>query len=456
MMNRAFFLFATLIPWMAHAELRGGAATTKITPPLGIPLAGYYHRRGSESIHDDLYARAMVLEQEGVKVAMVALDLISTRRGFVEEARVEIEKRTGIPAHHVMISATHAHSGPVLSGSKLYDEQGGQEPPALAFTRDLPSKIAESVALANTQMTSVELLGAVGHEESIAFHRRFHMKDGTVGWNPGKLNPNILKPVGPIDPQVPVVYLRALEERRPIAVYVNHAVHLDNVGGPRISADLPFTLTENLKAAVGKDLVTLYTSGACGDLNHVDVTWKEPQKGPENAARMGTILAGEVLRTWRHLQPIEGILQMKSRMVSLELPKVSEDAVEKAKLLLGSSARDNTRASFMPLVFAHKVLDVAHREGKPFEVEVQVITLGNALAWVALPGEIFVELGLELGQTMVVELANGSIGYVPTRRAYRQGAYEVVSARVAEGSGEKLVHAALDLLAEAFAVARPK
>ena len=105
---------------------------------------------------------------------------------------------------------------------------------------------------------------------------------------------------------------------------------------------------------------------------------------------------------------------------------------------------------------------MAHREGKPFEVEVQVITLGNALAWVALPGEIFVELGLELktsspfGQTMVVELANGSIGYVPTRRAYRQGAYEVVSARVAEGSGEKLVHAALDLLAEAFAVARPK
>ena len=461
-MRRLLLFLAALTPWMASAELRGGAATATITPPLGIPLAGYYHRRGSESIHDDLYARAMVIEKDGVKVALVALDLISTRRGFVEEARVEVEKLTGIPAGHIMISATHAHTGPVLSGSKLYDDQGAREPLALAFTRDLPGKIAESVAQANASLVPIELLAATGNEESIAFHRRFHMRDGTVGWNPGKLNPNILKPVGPIDPQVPVVYLRAVEARRPVAVYVNHAVHLDNVGGPRISADLPYTLTENLRSAVGEDLVTLYTSGACGDLNHVDVTWKEPQKGPENAARMGTILAGEVLRTWRHLQPMDGKIQVKTRMVSLELPKVSEDAVEKAKLLLASDTKDNNRTSFMQLVFAHKVLDVAHREGRPFEVEVQVITLGDALAWVALPGEIFVELGLELktsspfDQTIVAELANGSIGYVPTRRAYRQGAYEVVSARVAEGSGERLVNAALDLLAEAFADSRSK
>ena len=125
-MRRLLLFLAALTPWMASAELRGGAATATITPPLGIPLAGYYHRRGSESIHDDLYARAMVIEKDGVKVALVALDLISTRRGFVEEARVEVEKLTGIPAGHIMISATHAHTGPVLSGSKLYDDQGAR------------------------------------------------------------------------------------------------------------------------------------------------------------------------------------------------------------------------------------------------------------------------------------------------------------------------------------------
>ncbi|MGI9243079.1 MAG: hypothetical protein ACR2RV_19940, partial [Verrucomicrobiales bacterium] len=290
------------------------------------------------------------------------------------------------------------------------------------------------------------------------FNRRFHMKDGSVGWNPGKLNADIVKPAGPIDPAVPLVYLRAAEGHSPIAAYVNYSVHLDNVGGTRISADLPYTVTENLRSALGEKLVTVYTSGACGDLNHIDVSWAEPQKGHGNAARMGTILSAEVLKTLRHLEPVTGMLQAKTRTVELELPEFDAQAIAEAEKVV-STANDRSRHSFMRLVHAHKVLDVAERKGAPFEVEVQVITLGSTLAWVALPGEIFVELGLDLKmdspftQTMVAELANGSIGYVPCSRAYRQGNYEVVSARCAEGSGERLVATALDLLAECYATA---
>jgi hypothetical protein len=85
-----------------------------------------------------------------------------------------------------------------------------------------------------------------------------------------------------------------------------------------------------------------------------------------------------------------------------------------------------------------------------------VISVGDDLAWVSLPGEIFVQLGLSIKagspfkQTMIAELANGSIGYVPTKVAYPQGNYEVVSARCAEGSGEMLVDAALKQLRELF------
>ena len=108
----------------------------------------------------------------------------------------------------------------------------------------------------------------------------------------------------------------------------------------------------------------------------------------------------------------------------------------------------------MKLVKAYQVLDVAAREGKPLEVEVQVIALGDELAWVSLPGEIFVELGLAVKQqspfphTVIAELANGSVGYVPTFKAYAQGNYEVVSARCAAGSGEKLATTAVKLLKE--------
>ena len=108
--------------------------------------------------------------------------------------------------------------------------------------------------------------------------------------------------------------------------------------------------------------------------------------------------------------------------------------------------------TFLETVKAFQVLDVEAREGKPLEVEVQVVALGDEVAWVSLPGEIFVELGLAIKQdspfrhTIIAELANGAIGYIPARRSYAQGNYEVVSARCAEGSGERLVDAAVGLL----------
>jgi hypothetical protein len=108
----------------------------------------------------------------------------------------------------------------------------------------------------------------------------------------------------------------------------------------------------------------------------------------------------------------------------------------------------------MEKVKAYQVLDVAGRDGKPLEVEVQVIALGDEVAWVSLPGEIFVELGLAVKKaspfryTLIAELANGSVGYVPDRPAYAQGNYEVVSARCAEGSGELLAETAVRLLKE--------
>jgi hypothetical protein len=145
-------------------------------------------------------------------------------------------------------------------------------------------------------------------------------------------------------------------------------------------------------------------------------------------------------------------------MVQLPLPRLEPGDVEKARVSVSRRSNPQGKApTFLETVQAFKVLDVAAREGKPQEVEVQVITLGDDLAWVSLPGEIFVELGLALKQdspfphTIIAELANGSVGYVPARRAYAQGNYEVVSARCAEGSGELLVDTAVRLLKELYA-----
>jgi len=445
-------------------ELQVGAASAKITPPLGVPMAGYYSERLAEGVHDDLWAKAIVIEKDGVKAALVALDLISTKREIVEAARDEIHKQTGIPGAHVMISATHAHTGPILSGgSKRIDALGGKRPVAEQYTADLPGRIVEAIKAAHGRIAAAKTSAALGREEHLSFNRRFHMKDGTVGWNPGKLNPNILRPVAPIDPEVPLVYWESASGK-PLAAYVNFAMHLDTVGGLQLSADYPYTLARLLSEFKGPEMLAVFTVGTCGDVNHVNVHWANPQKGHGEAARIGTILAAEALKTFERLQPVEATrLAVRTEIVPLALPKIQPGEVEKARQIAARhSAKQGKQPSFLETVNAYKVLDVQARQGKPLEAEVQVIALGRDLAWVGLPGEVFVELGMAIKaaspfeRTIVVELANGSIGYVPTKRAYAEGNYEAVSARCAEGSGELLVDASLRLLRQLYAEALPK
>jgi hypothetical protein len=174
---------------------------------------------------------------------------------------------------------------------------------------------------------------------------------------------------------------------------------------------------------------------------------------------MGIMLAGAVLQTWPALTPVsQDPLQVKSETVLLPLPRISPADVDSARQIVARHQDPKAKQpTFLETVRAYKVLDVEARQGKPTEVEVQAIALGSDLAWVSLPGEIFVELGLAIKQdspfahTIIAELANGSIGYIPTRRAYVQGNYEVESARCAEGSGELLVDTAIRLLKDLHA-----
>jgi neutral ceramidase len=441
--------------------LRAGAAAVDITPSKGCPMAGYYSYRGAEGTHDPLFAKVLVLEKDGTTVALVSLDLITTTHGLVEDARKLIEKQAGIPGAHVMISATHSHTGPVLwDGSALRDFViGNGAKIAKDYIAELPAKIADAVKKAHDARKPAKISFGIGKEKGLAFNRRFHMKDGSVGWNPGKKNPNIVRPAGPTDPSVPVVFIETDEKQpKPIATYVNFAMHLDTVGGLQYSADYPHTLAKCLAAAKGDDMVTVFTTGCCGDINHINVESDKPQKGHVEAARIGTRLSGEVLRTFEGLKSAnDGRLRVSREIVDFALPEVTPDELTTAKKVIADlQAEKKPAPKFLEQVQAFKALDVSERLGKPLQVEVQVISLGDDLAWVSLPGEIFVELGIQIKhgspfkQTMIAELANGSIGYVPNRVAYSQGNYEVVSARCAVGSGEKLVDSAVKQLRAQF------
>jgi len=460
----AVFLAALCAGGMADgtlfgAELRVGSAAVNITPKIGTPMAGYYFERGAEGVHDPLQAKVIVLEAGGTKAALVALDLISTLRTTVEAARKRIEAETGIPGANVMISATHSHTGPTLAGTRRFDALGGTNDLAREYNQALPALIAEGVRAAAGKLEPAQAAYGAGEEPGLAFNRRFHMRDGTVGWNPGKLNPNIVRVAGPVDAEAQVVSFTG-NGRQPRAAYVNFPMHLDTVGGTHFSADYPFMLSELLAQAKGPELLTLFTIGCAGDINHINVHWGDPQKGHGEAARIGTILAARVLRVMERMNTniTPGILRASQEMVALPLPKITPEEIAAAEAIVERvNAKTQPEPKFMEQVQAFKALDVRERAGRAQEAEVQVIALSKELAWVSLPGEIFVELGLSIKagspfkQTMIAELANGSIGYIPSRRAYAEGNYEVVSARCAEGSGEMLVESALRQLKKLYA-----
>jgi hypothetical protein len=462
-----FLLAATVLchAATARAELKVGTGAVVITPPQGIPMAGYYSARGSEGVHDDLYAKTLLLDDGTTRAAIISLDLIATTRALVEEARAAIETRTGIPGRNVLITATHSHTGPMLANAnRRWNDFGAASPLAVEYTQSLPGKLADSVEEAVKTLTPVTASWAVGRCEGIAFNRRFLMVDGTVGWNAGKLNPRIVRAAGPVDPELPVLSFET-DKRQPVAMFVNFPIHLDTVGGPIISADVPGVVARILSESRDPKMFTLYATGCCGDINHVDISHDRPQKGFTESARIGSILAASVLRTLNDLQQVSDTkLRVRSKMVRLEAYPATADDFTKAAEMIEKNRDPNFSPKFgtQQLAKAYRDIDIQDRDRAPYEAEVQVITLGRDVAFVSLPGEIFVELGMTIRRaspfvcTGIAELANGSIGYIPNRVAYPQGAYEVLSTRVAAGSGEALVDTALDLLRENYREAATK
>jgi hypothetical protein len=446
-------LLAVLGGTARAGELRVGAGAVDISPPEGTPLAGYYSLRGSKAVLDPLFSKALVLDQDGTRVALVACDLITLPRRTVLDARELIEKQTGIPGSHVLISATHTHTGPVVAHDSALDElTGANSDLGRRYTEALPALIARSVAEADRKLAPARLAAAVGREDGLSFNRRFFLRDGTVAWNPRKLDPDVVRPAGPIDPDVSVLYVET-PKGEPVATCVNFAMHPDTTGGEAVSADYPGVLSRLLADCKGAGMLTVFANGCCGNLNHRDLGWADPQHGPPEARRIGTVLAGAVCRTYPTLKPVPAAgLRTKSALVKLPLAPVTGEDVARAKEVVKHV--QDPKTPFLEKVQAYRVLDVAARDGRPLEVEVQVIALGDRVAWVSLPGEVFVELGLAIKKgspfryTLIAELANGSVGYVPDRPAYRQGNYEVVSARCAAGSGELLVETAVRLLEE--------
>lgn len=420
------------------AELRAGFVAVDITPPLGVFLAGHFNARQANGLHDPLTAQALVFDLDGQRLALVGCDLVGIPGELTSLVR---ERLAGHVECDLMLWATHTHAGPTMHA-------GGSEPRDEEAFRTLAARLAGAVTAASNNLRPATLTIGWGHEDRISYNRRYLMKDGSIRTNPGVGNPEISRVDGPKDPAVGALFVS--DESGLQAVLVNFACHLDVLGNGNFlfSADYPYYLRQMLQAAYGRQLVIPFANGACGNINHIDVFANKRQGGYDHARMMGMMLAGEVLKIARVAEPLEvSELRATSRTLDLQRRPYSEAELAEFRELL---ADDRIPDRAYPKIRARTHLRRHEQGGAAEPIEVQAMKLGD-LALFGIPAEYFVEYGLQLREssaakhTFVVELANDSIGYVPTPEAFDGGAYEGTSARFARDTGDLIAEALLGM-----------
>jgi len=435
-------------------QLQAAVAVADITPPVGYRMCGYFNERLSTGVLNPLHAKALVLRQGDTRAAMVLCDIIGISADVSKRARRQAEQQTGIPADNILLAGTHSHTGPLYFDAlrdylheKAVAKQGKDPCEARDYPSELVAGIVKAITEANVKVRPVQARAGVAQQQGLSFNRRFHMKDGTVRFNPGLLNPDIVRPAGPIDPGVGMIFFRDGNGARVFASLVNFALHLDTTGGTLYAADYPYFIEQNLREKFGQDFTLLFGTGTCGDINHFDVTTKSIRK-PET---IGATLAGTV-----------GAAQAKAiakpslavKRAVVEVPMQTFTAAEIAQAKKDMDKIGTADMSFLDQVRTYKIVDVQSRRGSTIPLEVQVFRLGDEVAVVGLPGEVFVEHGLAIKKaspfpvTLVIELCQDDVAYVPTRKAFGEGSYETVNSRIAPGGGEAMTETAIKLLEE--------
>jgi len=419
-------------------------------------MSGYFRERLSKGVSNPLHAKALVLRQGSTQAALVSCDIIGLSLDVTREARRRAEVRTGIPAENILLAATHSHTGPLYSGAlrNHFHAQAlaayGHDPrETVDYAAFLAERIAEAIETADATAQPTRVRFGVTEQQGLSFNRRFHMKDGPVRFNPGVLNPNIIRAAGPIDPDVAMVMFQSATKDDTVAGLVSFALHLDTVGGTQYAADYPYFVEQTLRQSLGDDFTLLFGTGTCGDINHIDVTCRDRLKTDFIGNTLGQTVA-EALPSLTALKTPS--LAVKRAVVEVPLQRFTAEEIAQAERDIH---KVGTREfSFLDQVQAYKTLAVHQRGGSTIPLEVQVFRLSKDVAIVGLPGEVFVDFGLEIKKaspfavTLVIELCQDCPGYIPTQKAFAEGSYETVNSRVAPGGGERMVEAAIELLKE--------
>lgn len=420
--------------------MTAGFAEIDITPPLGTRKIGWLKNIVGDTVIDPLFARVCVLRSAGGEpIAFVQLDTLSVSRRQVADIRKRVEEKHQVPGRNIMVSATHNHAGPALirAGEVKADEK---------YIEMLTQRILEAFGKAMEAQEEVGIAFAHRHNHALTNNRRVLMREGIVRTHGTFDDPNALCLEGPVDPEIGLLAIREKHMGKVIGAIVNYACHpTDHGGGAAFSAGWPGVFAAKMKQAGVR--YPLFVNGALAN-----VATSDPRRSGAGVSmeQMGAELAAEALAMIGAIQNYAEDVKLGSSAEVVQLPfrELSEEQIKGTVRGAQRNIDPNIYDRLMPELIA----EIKAQGTQP--AEVQVLFAGDH-AMVAIPAELFVELGLRIKQlchpqrALVFGLSNAMVGYVPTREAFEHGGYETTfhnTSKLAPEAAELLVDCAVRLV----------
>jgi neutral ceramidase len=434
-------------------SLRAGVAVRDISPRKPLFLAGYPHvARTSTGVHDPLLASALYLCDGTTSLLLIGVDILFVTAQSTEFCRAAIYRATGVPPANILISATHTHSGPLTNAVLAWKEDPVVPPPDRDYLEEFHGGIIAAGIAAHAAAEPARLAVASATAEGVGCNR--------------------LDPAGPFDSQVGLLAVQRARDGRLMALDLTYGMHptVLHEDSRLVSSDF-FHFTRQHIGEAFAGLVTVCHLGPCGNLSP---RYHAKEQTLAEAERLGRRLGESIVRSlWLlasadfHEDVVLASRQRKVELIARPFPPVGEAqaALRQARQRYEELKRTNAPYATvrtaecvvfgceesLTLARAQASGEVAQWQEQYRSAEVQAFRIGD-LFLAALPGELFVEYGLEIksrapGRTFVISLANGELqGYIVTPEASVSGGYEAQMSFFTVAAGDALVSAALKLI----------
>jgi len=434
---------------------RAGAAIGDITPELGQPIVGGFVAPPATSIHDPLHVRALVLDDGTHRLALVVCDNLGMPREFCDEAKRVTHQLTGLAGEHLLLSATHTHSGPSAGAEAPFGYNSGKverahgavavPAPLTAYQRFLAQRIAETVRRAIDQLEPARIGWGRTEDPAHVFNRRWfvseeaHRRNPFGGIDTVRMNPpaaaGLIRPAGPTDPEISFISVQA-RSGRPLALYAVYPLHyVGGIPAGVISADYYGVFCQRLGELLGGTkeeapaFVGMLANGTSGDINNINTRSPRPAQPPYvHMTEVAHAVAADVQRVYREINYHDWVpLTSRAEELTVATRRPSPEMVERAQAIVDGKA---SGPPWHPLekLYAGRVLQRAQAPER-VDLSLQVFRIGDA-GLMSVPAEAFAEMGLKLKARapfklpIPVGIANGYSGYLPTVEQHKLGGYE--------------------------------